>query len=366
MRMVYSPILALLGVFILPVFAHAATLYFYPQNITLVPGEEALIDIRLDTGGEAVNAVELEGALSSVAATLRSIDNTGSALSIFVERPSVKGRGGFRFAGGAPAGITGEQILARIAVRGELPGVATLSFAPEKVSILRADGTGVAVKTSFLDASVRVVSRSKDYIVLTSESHPDQNQWYTAGTAHLRFPFDSQATYSYVATRDALADPDDTADKPAGSATWNGGVKLEDLPDGVTYFAIKKIGSTSVSRYRLMKDTVDPEWVEVRTSDGTIETEGRPFLVFLAHDAGSGVEYYEMRIDGQEPVVVVSPQPLPDTYRILSIRAYDRAGNFVEKFIPGPKESYVMWAWMAVLLVLLVWVSGIIDSKKRQ
>ena len=344
----------------------AATLYFYPQHISLVPGEEVLVDIRLDTGGRSVNAVELEGALSGVRATLRSIDNSGSALSIFVERPSVKGRSGFRLVGGAPSGLEGENLIARLALRGELPGSATLSFDPTQTRILLADGTGKSAPVSYINADITVSPKSKDYLLVSSDSHPDQNQWYVSDVAHVRFTFDSSASYSYHITRDPLAEPDAVADKPAGTATWDGGLKLEDIPEGVSDFALKKIGATSVSRYRLMRDATVPEWIEVRKNEGTIETEGRPFLTFLAHDAVSGVEYYEMRVNGGEPIVASSPQPLPDEYTILSIRAYDRAGNYVEQFIPGPQKDYSLWVWAAILFVLLVWVSGIIDTDKRK
>jgi hypothetical protein len=353
------------GYFLLVTSASAATLYFYPQNISLVPGEEALIDIRLNTD-ETVNAVELEGVVSGVVATLRGIDNAGSDLSIFVEKPNVKGKSGFRLVGGAPAGLSGELVLARLAVRGELPGKSTLSFTPDKTRVLLADGTGNSAAVEFMSAAISIVPRSKDYLIISSESHPDQNQWYAANTAQLRFSFDPAAAYSYVVTRNPLEDPDAVADKPEGSAVWDGGVKLGDLPEGVSYFAVRKIGSNSVSRYRMMTDVTDPAWVEVRRNDGTIETEGRPFLSFLAQDDYSGVEHYEMRINGGEPVTVNSPQPLPDEYTVLSIRAYDRAGNYIEEFIPGPQKDFSLWVWAAILFVLLVWVSGIIDTDKRK
>lgn len=353
------------GYFLLITSAEAATLYFYPQNVSLVPGEEVLIDVRINTE-ETINAVELEGALSGVAATLRSIDNAGSDLSIFVEKPSVKGRSGFRLVGGAPVGLAGERILARLAVRGELPGKSVLSFIPDKTRALLADGTGNSAAIEVMGATINVAARSKDYLIISSESHPDQNQWYALSTANLRFSFDPQAAYSYVVTRDPLESPDDVADRPEGTATWDGGVKLQDMPEGVTYFAVRKKGSESVSRYRLMNDVTEPEWIEVRRNEGSVETEGRPFLSFLAKDAYSGVEYYEMRINGGEPVTVNSPQPLPDEYTILSIRAYDRAGNYIEEFIPGPQKDFSLWVWAAILFVLLVWVSGIIDTDKRK
>jgi len=344
--------------------AYAASLYFYPQSVTLSPGEEVLVDIRIDTAGKSINAVELEGALSGVAATMRNIDNSGSALGIFVEAPTVKGKSAFRLVGGAPAGLSGEKLLARIALRAEIPGTSILSFTPGKTRVLLADGTGNGASLKFLDTTIKVLSKPKDYIAISSLSHPDQNQWYATDKAQLQFTFDPKSSYSYLVTLDPLAEPDGTADKPEGAATWNGETKLEDLPEGVSYFVVKKIGSTSVSRYRLMNDTSKPAWVEVKKNNGAPETEGRPFLTFLASDAISGVEYYEMRVNASDPVTVASPQPLPDEYKILSLRAYDRAGNYIEEFIPGPKKDYSIWVWVAILFVLLVWVSGIIGESK--
>lgn len=349
-----------------PLPAFAARLYFYPQSVSLAPDEEALIDIRIDTEGEVINAVEIEGAVSGVATTLRKVDNAGSALTIFVERPSVEGRSRFRLVGGAPGGITGEHLLARVSLRGELPGSANLSFSSSLTKALLADGTGNKAKLSLEPASLTVIPRSRDHITITSQTHPDQNQWYRGERAQLQFTFSTAHRYSYLVSRDPLAEPDDTPDVPEGTAQWQGGIKIDDLPEGVSYFSVKKVGAAVISRYRLMRDDTPPQWLEIRSNDGTIETEGRPFISFLAHDAISGVEYYEMRVDGNDPISVVSPQPFPESYTILSVRAYDRAGNYVEEFIPGPQKEYGIWVWAAILFVLLVWVSGIIDTGKRK
>jgi hypothetical protein len=366
-KRLFFVLLLLTTLYILPTHAaSAATLFFYPQQILLVPGEEALVELRLDTGGVTINAIELEGTLSGLAAVLRGIDNSGSAIDIFVERPTITSKSHFRLVGGIPAGLAGDHLLARIALRAEVPGLATLSFTPSAVKVLRADGSGKSVPMQFMSSQVQVGQKSKDYLTLSSNSHPDQNQWYATTRGHIHFEFDPAASYSYVVTANPLEEPDNSADVPEGTPQWQGDTKLEDLPEGISYFGIKKVGSSFVSRYRLMNDITEPVWLEVKKNDGTIETEGRPFLTFLAQDSVSGVEYYEMRVDNQEPFLVVSPQPLPDEYAMLSIRAYDRAGNFIERFIPGPQKHYSLWVWMVVLLILLVWVSGIIDTKRRK
>lgn len=346
--------------------ASAAVLYFYPQYVSIAPGEEALFELRLDTEGEPINAIELDGKLSGVAATLRTLDNSGSALSIFVERPSIEGRSAFRLVGGAPSGIVGEHILARVSVRGELPGASRLSYVPETTAVLLADGAGGSASVRFLGADIAVEKTSPDKLILTSESHPDQNQWYSSAVAHIRFNWDESGRYSYTVTRDMLGVPDDEADLPVGSSTWDGGVKIHDLPEGISYFAIKKIGSEAISRYRVMTDYSKPRWLEIRKSAGTGETEGRPFLSFLAHDDVSGIEYYEVRVNHGEPFTVSSPYPFPDSYSVISLRAYDRAGNYIEEYIPGPQKDYTLWVWTLILFVLLVWVSGIIDTGKKR
>lgn len=218
----------------------------------------------------------------------------------------------------------------------------------------------------FMTANIAVEKASPDKLTLMSDSHPDQNQWYSSNVAHLRFPWDESAQYSYITTRDVAGVPDEEVDTPDGNATWDGGVKVSDLPEGVSYFAIKKIGSPIVSRYRIMIDYSKPRWLEIRKSAGTEETEGRPFLSFLAHDDVSGVEYYEVRVNNGDPFTVSSPYPFPDSYSIISLRAYDRAGNYIEEYIPGPRKDYTLWVWALILFVLLVWVSGIIDTGKKR
>ncbi|MDO8601742.1 MAG: hypothetical protein Q7R62_01240 [bacterium] len=345
-------------------YGNAATLFFYPQNIDLATGEEALVDLRMDTGTDLINAVELEGSLSGVAATIRSMDNSGSALSIFVEQPELRGKSAFRLVGGSPAGLRGEFVLARLVVRGEISGLSALSFNPESSRVLLADGIASVAPLNVMNAQIQVIQKSADYVPITSRSHPDQNQWYATDVASFHIDLVPGTSYSYLISQDPLAFPDDVADQPSGNLEWQGDTRLDGLTNGVYYVTVKKIGSSVVSRYRLMNDLTEPKWVEVQKNEGIGETEGRPFLTFLAQDQPSGVEYYEMRIDGQEATTVASPQPLPDEYRALRLRAYDRAGNYIEKFIPGPTSDYWPWIWGAILLILIIKASGILKKKK--
>ena len=120
----------------------------------------------------------------------------------------------------------------------------------------------------------------------------------------------------------------------------NGKVKYRDFypEDGFYTYRVRaqdRSGNVSDEKsVSFCKDESGPEGFEIKLNVSGWTNNTQPEAVFRASDAVSGTDHYEYRIDEGEWKVCESPlrlERLEDGRRILSIRAYDRAGNFCEE-----------------------------------
>jgi len=112
-------------IFVLSYDAYAARLYFFPQNISVSEGDSFLVEVRLDTEGESVNAIDIEGSVG--AGIIESINTSNSLIQLFVESTRT-GDNSFRFAGGTPGGFKGDGIIGRLNVRATETGTTNINF----------------------------------------------------------------------------------------------------------------------------------------------------------------------------------------------------------------------------------------------
>ncbi len=352
MKRAFLFISLLVGIFGLSSSTRAASLFLYPQHLDLVEGESVSVEIRLSTDGKQMNAAEIHGALTGAAASIRSIDDSQTIIKLFLDRPSTA-RNEFELIGGIPNGFTGDGILGRLTVRGLAKGTASINFLPSS-QVLENDGNGTALSLSMAGATITVSARPQDYIVITSQSHPDQDVWYQRRPVQLHWDLKPGTSYSYLVSRDITATPDNVADKPEGDLLWLGDIKLGDIQDGITYFSVKEVGGSVVSRYRLMQDSSLPEFSDATIRPGIIETGGKEFLTFSATDAVSGIDRFEVQVDSREFEVAKSPYILGSGYRTIVLRAYDRAGNYTEKIFAATRFITISWFSVVILLLILL------------
>jgi len=84
-------------IFVFSYETHAARLYFYPQNLSVSAGDSFIVEVRFDTEGESVNALEIEGTVEN--GVIESITTANSMIKIFIESLQI-GENKFRFVGG--------------------------------------------------------------------------------------------------------------------------------------------------------------------------------------------------------------------------------------------------------------------------
>ncbi|MBI4135723.1 hypothetical protein HY477_03255 [Candidatus Uhrbacteria bacterium] len=123
--------------------AQAATTAFSPAGQTITVGREFDVILRVDTQGQAINAVE--GRVTYPASLMegRTINTASSFITIWTEAPAFDA-GTIRFSGGRPTpGFTGQGEVFRARFRASAAGTATMSL--QNARILLNDGSGTNV-----------------------------------------------------------------------------------------------------------------------------------------------------------------------------------------------------------------------------
>lgn len=168
-----------------------------------------------------------------------------------------------------------------------------------------------------------VVQRNKR---VRSSTHPKQDIWYANNDLKLEWdlPEDAQIVKILI----------DKKEDSYPTIEYSDPIIFEkeiDLDEGVWYFHFRYFGDEgwSLTEHRkIMIDTKVPEFLDVVVGKDRIE--------FFAEDELSGIDYYEISIPqlGEKYITEETSFEIPKiregTYE-FTIRAYDKASNFLEK-----------------------------------
>jgi hypothetical protein len=86
----------------------------------------------------------------------------------------------------------------------------------------------------------------------------------------------------------------------------------------------------------LLRDTVSPEDFIPTADPATWTANNQPEIIFLTTDTTSGIDHYKVSIDGGNFINQTSPYilpPLADGIYNITVRAYDKAGNYQDGFV---------------------------------
>lgn len=132
---------------LIPSIAEAAALTPLASQSQYRVGDIFIVDLRLDSQGEYINAVEASLSFDPLILNLEEVSRGDSILTLWVEEPGWSNQSGeLKFTGGTPNGFEGKNgLLARVVFRAVNSGATEIKFLNEAQALLN-DGLGSPAK----------------------------------------------------------------------------------------------------------------------------------------------------------------------------------------------------------------------------
>ncbi len=332
-----------------PARAASASLYLSPSARSYDLGATFAVTVYVSTD-ESMNAAAGTISFPSDKLQVVSLSKTGSIFSLWAQEPTFSNSAGTVTFEGVVlnpgfSGSAGKILI--ITFRAKAAGDALVRFSSG--SVLANDGQGTNIISGMGSAqytignvgpeapagtTVETVIGAPRAPSVVSETHPDSTKWYATKTARFSWPLPQGTTgVRLLYGKMANALPTTTYIPPIASR------EITDLTDGVWYFHAQfrnEVGWGGVTHFRFQIDAEKPTKFELKPALGDALSPRAKFFVD-AHDALSGIENYEMRIDNGEPAIwrdesgngVYETPALEPGKHILVAKAFDKAGNYL-------------------------------------
>jgi hypothetical protein len=140
--------------------AHAATLYFDSPLGNIAASETVFpVDIKIDTEGEEINAVDIEIDYSSDVFSIDDLSNGNSILMFWLKNPKID-NGKIIFAGIIPGGFNGKDgQLLRLFIKAKKQDLGFLNIS-DNSKVLLNDGRGTEIELNFLRYELTITEKS--------------------------------------------------------------------------------------------------------------------------------------------------------------------------------------------------------------
>lgn len=357
-----------LGVLIAPWPAAAAVLYTSPETQSIGVNSTAVMDVRLNSEKEIVNAVEVRLSYNPTALEVVAVSKAGSFLTLWTQEPVVDATAGtITFSGGTPHGsyVINGRLLA-VVVRPKHLGTSTLTLDAQASGVYLNDGLGtrapLTVKNGILEAKAFAGS-----LAIQSATHPDETAWYRSPTALLTWTATPDALYAFVMSEDPTAVPDTRFGQKTAEATFSS------LQDGLHYFAlVERLPNDAwgiVQRRRVQVDGTAPEPFTPQVTGDVVP--GKRVVVFATTDVTSQVVRWRVQEGSHVTESASSPYVLrdPQQREALVISAFDAAGNERSQTLPGSgaapdRAPYVPVLVVGIVVVLLCGVAVVVVRRR--
>lgn len=348
--------MVLLGT-LLPSSVVASTLSLSPSSNSIVQGQTVSVSVFVTSTNEAINAASGVVSFSSGVLEVVSISKASSVATLWVQEPSYSNASGnISFEGVVlnPGFIGSAGRVITIVFRGKSPGTANLLFSSSSVlandgqgteTLRGASGTTITVTGAtpvpvvqppkpLPQESTKPTTGSATKAIISSPSHPDQARWYKDGSPDFKWTLPAGTQEVRVLLTD---NPKDTPSVKYTTPITS--KSLDNVPDGTHYFLVQPRtaeGLGVVSKFQLNIDTTSPEKFKVTFPDGADNSTPQPRMLFMTEDEDSGVDRYEVLVDGKGDPVKTTSSTEANTFVLttqepgkhtVTVTAYDRAGN---------------------------------------
>lgn len=380
-----------------------AVLYVSPNSGTIPIGNTFTVSFYVNTNGNFINAVQTKILFPSEKLQIVSPSTGKSCLEIWLKQPTYSNSEGWlELSGGisAPGINTDSCLLLTVTFRAKEIGTASLRFDTAKSKVLLADGKGTDVLGQTKGGVYELVLPPPAGPEIISSTHPDSTKWYNNDNVNFQWLVEEGKGiegFSYVLDNNPLTIPDDILDEKENYVNYN------NLADGVWYFHLKAKRSGfwgGVSHYAVKIDTSPPAQFPIKVSPSTHTSQKTIILEFLTTDTTSGIDHYEIKViplklnksvqaQQETPQILFTEADSPHILQLdlgdydLYVRAYDRAGNFIEskkrvkivtpifQFVQGEglKISEIIsipWIGLWLILICLIALIGFFAYKARK
>lgn len=355
----------IIGVLVFPLFAlraesQGAALYVHPSLSSYAIGSTISLDIKVNTGGQAINAAQGVLAFDLNAFEVAGLSKSGSIFTLWTQDPVVsRNEGTVEFGGGLPnPGFTGSNgKLFTISMKVKATGTGGVNWLSG--AVLANDGQGTNILTSMTGGLYTLnplITAPKANIpaekialpeapsatpkgvpaapIVVSPTHPEENKWYQENDVRFEWKLPSDATgVSLLMTEAPSSNPGFGSDGLINS------YEFRNVADGVYYLHIKfrnRNGWGEIAHRKIMIDTEPPQKFQVQVENQNDPTDPAPPIHFRALDALSGISYYEARDGADYKEQIASDTSEKDSYisflaasgkHTVIVEAFDRAGN---------------------------------------
>lgn len=342
-----------------------ASLYFLPESGSFEVGKTFSVRLAVDSGESSINLVEANLSFSKENLEVTSFSKSGTIINSWFNEPSFSNSAGtISFSGGIPnPGFSGIGRLLIINFKTKAPSSAWIKISSAQV--LANDGLGTNIlslsgQANFtlfetgLPKPVEPAPKKEEVkkevkVKIFSSTHPDQTKWYKEKNIILSWAWQQGITdYSYLLDQKPETMPDNSGEGLSTSTAYL------NVSEGVWYFHLKpktSAGWQKPTHFKIQVDATPPTDLKISSDQGKITFNPSPTLRFEAKDELSGIDYFTVKIFENEPIPVKEnyfqlPKQKPGDC-LISIRTYDKAGNYKEEnfvitieSIPIPRITY--------------------------
>lgn len=305
------------------------------------------VRVTVNTSGQAINAAEGVLSFNNSELSVISVSEAGSIFNLWTTEPEFSNAAGtVTFGGGSPKGYTGSAgTVFTVTFRALKESTAKVTF--QSGVMLAADGRGTNIIGSLKGGTYTITPAATvpppEIVVpdntpgtpnVKSNTHPDPEKWYTSKDVEFSWDVPSDVTnVRLTADERSSTIPAVFYDTPIESKT------LEDFDEGAWYLHVQfrnEHGWGRIAHFPFKIDATKPEsFVISQVDEVDPENPGIGFF-FDAVDEVSGVEDYEIQIDGGEILQwkddgshIYRPGTLTPGEHTMIVRALDGAGNFL-------------------------------------
>ncbi len=329
--------------------AFAATLSFSPQSGTYFSGRSFSVSVVVSSPNQAMNAVQAEISFPPAELEVLSVSETNSIINLWVQNPTFSNQDGTIDFGGVAVspGFQGNNgNIVTIQFEAKNTGSAPLSFISG--SVLANDGKGTNILSSMGSANFIITPLSPTSestspvpgsIIVNSNPPIASGTWYNINqiTFDWSVPTNAEGVDYSISTNPNFQLPD-VNQGLVSQATYD----LSNLSDGAWHFFVSFNNGSAWSppaSEELLLDRTPPQPFII-TREDTNQTDNQPVFAWVANDAASGIDHYEVKIgDGDwfdastiqngSSSYILPPQS-PTNARTLTVRAFDKAGNYTD------------------------------------